>query len=79
MKSFCEEKGVNHEFTTARTPHQNGVIERKHRTLIESARTMLGESKLPTFFWDKAANTTCYTQNISLINQEQGMTPYHLF
>ena len=79
MREFCEEKGIMHEFSAPRTPQQNGVVERKNRTLIEAARTLLGESKLPTYFWAEAVNTTCFTQNISLINQAQGMTPYQLF
>ncbi|XP_063941275.1 uncharacterized protein LOC135149479 [Daucus carota subsp. sativus] len=79
MKSFYEDKGIHHEFSAARTPQQNGVVERKNRTLIEAARTMLEESKLPTYFWAEAVKTACYTQNISLINQAQGMTPYQLF
>ena len=40
---------------------------------------MLEESKLPTYFWAEAVNTACYTQNISLINQAQGMTLYQFF
>ena len=66
------EKGITHTFSAPRTPHQNGVVERKNRTLIEAARTMLEESKLPTYFWAEAINTACYTQNISIINQAQG-------
>ncbi|KAL8114230.1 hypothetical protein AgCh_021184 [Apium graveolens] len=68
-RSFCEENGIMHEFSVARTPQQNGVVERKNRSLIEAARTMLEELKLPTYFWAEAVNTTCYTLNISLINQ----------
>ncbi|KAK1364655.1 hypothetical protein POM88_040216 [Heracleum sosnowskyi] len=45
MKMFCEENGILHEFSAARTPQQNGVVERKNRTVIEAARTMLDESK----------------------------------
>ena len=45
------------------------MVERKNRTLIEAARTMLEESKLPTYLWAEAINTACYTQNISIINQ----------
>ncbi|GJV54175.1 reverse transcriptase domain-containing protein [Tanacetum coccineum] len=41
----------------------NGVAERKNRTLIEAARTMLADSKLPTTFWAEAVNTACYVQN----------------
>ncbi|GKC01381.1 ribonuclease H-like domain-containing protein, partial [Tanacetum coccineum] len=47
---FCEMKGIKREFSVARTPQQNGVAERKNRTLIEAARTMLADSKLPTTF-----------------------------
>ena len=54
------------------------MVERKNRTLIEAARTMLEESKLPTYFWVEAINTACYTQNISIINQAQGKNPYQL-
>ncbi|GJW46230.1 retrovirus-related pol polyprotein from transposon TNT 1-94 [Tanacetum coccineum] len=45
----------------SRTPQQNGVAERRNRTLIEVARTMLADSKLPTTFWAEAVNTACYT------------------
>ncbi|GJX56590.1 putative ribonuclease H-like domain-containing protein [Tanacetum coccineum] len=54
-------------FSTARTPQQNGVAERNNRTLIEAARTMLADSKLPTIFWAKAVSTACYVQNRVLI------------
>ncbi|GJY28417.1 uncharacterized mitochondrial protein-like protein [Tanacetum coccineum] len=51
--------------TIARTPQQNGVAEKKNRTLIEAARTMLADSKLPTTFWAEAVNIACYVQNRS--------------
>ena len=57
MKEFCSEKGITHTFSAPRTPQQNGVVERKNRTLIEAARTMLEESKFPTYFWAEAINT----------------------
>ncbi|GKF54662.1 putative ribonuclease H-like domain-containing protein [Tanacetum coccineum] len=63
MNQFCEMKGIKREFSVARTPQQNGVAEKKNRTLIEAARTMLADSKLPTTFWAKAVNTACYVQN----------------
>ncbi|GKE09329.1 putative ribonuclease H-like domain-containing protein, partial [Tanacetum coccineum] len=50
MNQFCEMKGIKREFSVARTPQQNGVAERRNRTLIEAARTMLVDSKLPTTF-----------------------------
>ncbi|GJS57778.1 putative ribonuclease H-like domain-containing protein [Tanacetum coccineum] len=60
MNQFCERKGIKREFSVARTPQQNGVAERKNRTLIEAARTMLADSKLPTTFWAEAVNIACY-------------------
>ncbi|GKC81821.1 putative reverse transcriptase, RNA-dependent DNA polymerase [Tanacetum coccineum] len=64
MSEFCEKKGIKKEFSVARTPQQNGVTGRRNRTLIEAARTMLADSKLPTTFWAESINTTCYVQNM---------------
>ncbi|GJW56536.1 putative ribonuclease H-like domain-containing protein [Tanacetum coccineum] len=50
MDDFCREKGIKREYSVARTPQQNGVAKRRNRTLIEAARTMLADSKLPTTF-----------------------------
>ncbi|GJY43774.1 ribonuclease H-like domain-containing protein [Tanacetum coccineum] len=50
MSEFCEKKGIKREYSIARTPQQNGVAERTNRTLIEAARTMLADFKLPTTF-----------------------------
>ncbi|GJU13333.1 putative ribonuclease H-like domain-containing protein [Tanacetum coccineum] len=60
MNEFCAKKGIKREFSVARTPQQNGVAERKNRTLIEAARTMLADSLLPIPFWAEAVNTACY-------------------
>ncbi|GKG14359.1 putative ribonuclease H-like domain-containing protein, partial [Tanacetum coccineum] len=51
---LCGSKGIKRDYSNARTPQQNGVVERKNRTLIEAARTMLADSKLPTMFWTEA-------------------------
>ncbi|GJY00314.1 retrovirus-related pol polyprotein from transposon TNT 1-94 [Tanacetum coccineum] len=59
MNQFCERKGIKREFSIARTPQQNGVAGRKNITLIEAAKTMLADSKLPTTFWAEAVNTDC--------------------
>ena len=63
LNDFCADKGITRQYSAPRTPQQNGVVERKNRTLIEAARTMLSESKLPMYFWAEAVNTACYTQN----------------
>ncbi|GJX06822.1 retrovirus-related pol polyprotein from transposon TNT 1-94 [Tanacetum coccineum] len=61
-----------------RTPQQNGVVERRNRTLVEAARTMLIFSKAPMFLWAEAVATACYTQNRSLIHTRHNKTPYEL-
>ncbi|GJT16038.1 ribonuclease H-like domain-containing protein [Tanacetum coccineum] len=79
MNQFCEMKGIKREFSVARTPQQNGVAERKNRTLIKAARTMLADFKLPTTFWAEAVNTACYVQNRVLVTKPHNKTPYELF
>ncbi|GJR83707.1 putative ribonuclease H-like domain-containing protein [Tanacetum coccineum] len=78
MNQFCQMKGIKREFSVARTPQQNRVAERKNRTLIEAARTMLADSLLPTTFWAEAINTACYVQNRVLITKPHNKTPYEL-
>ncbi|GKA56046.1 retrovirus-related pol polyprotein from transposon TNT 1-94 [Tanacetum coccineum] len=58
---------------------QNGVAKRRNRTLIEAARTMLADSKLPTIFWVEAVNTACYVHNRVLVVKSHNKTPYELF
>ncbi|GJW04760.1 retrovirus-related pol polyprotein from transposon TNT 1-94 [Tanacetum coccineum] len=62
----------------ARTPQQNGVAERKNRTLIEAARTMLADSFLPNTFWAEAVSTACYVLNRVLVTKPHNKTPYEL-
>ncbi|GKB98867.1 putative ribonuclease H-like domain-containing protein, partial [Tanacetum coccineum] len=78
MKEFCAKKGIKREFSVARTPHHNGVAERKNRTLIEAARTMLADSLLPIPFWAKAVNTACCVLNRVLVTKPQNKTSYEL-
>ncbi|GKC69426.1 putative ribonuclease H-like domain-containing protein, partial [Tanacetum coccineum] len=78
MNQFCEIKGIKREFSVSRTPQQNGVAEKKNRTLIEAARTMLADSKLPTTFGAEAVNIDCYVQNRVLVIKLHNKTPYEL-
>ncbi|GKA14572.1 putative ribonuclease H-like domain-containing protein [Tanacetum coccineum] len=75
---FCGSKGIKREYSNARTPQQNGVAERKNRTLIEAARTMLADSFLPNTFWAEAVSTACYVLNRVLVTKPQNKTPYEL-
>nr|GEY88080.1 retrovirus-related Pol polyprotein from transposon TNT 1-94 [Tanacetum cinerariifolium] len=78
LNAFFKEEGTEHQTSTARTPKQNGVVERQNRTLVEAARTMLSASRLPLFFWAEAIATACYTKNRYIIILTHGKTPYHI-
>ena len=63
FKILCEENGIDHTFSCARTPQQNGVVERKNRSLQEMARTMRCDKNLLKYFWAEAANIACHVLN----------------
>nr|GEV26299.1 retrovirus-related Pol polyprotein from transposon TNT 1-94 [Tanacetum cinerariifolium] len=75
---YYERIDIFHQKTVPRTPQQNGVVERRNRTLVEAARTMLIFSKAPMFLWAEVVATACYTQNRSLIYTRHHKTPYEL-
>jgi transposase InsO family protein len=60
VEEYLEEEGIKHESSTPYTLQQNGIVERKNRTLIDMARTMLGEYKTPERFWSEAVNIACH-------------------
>jgi transposase InsO family protein len=78
LRSFLEDSGISHNFSAARTPQQNGVVERKNRTLIEAARSMMAYSDVPKYLWAEAIATACYTQNRTIINKRTGKTAYEM-
>ncbi|GKD50078.1 retrovirus-related pol polyprotein from transposon TNT 1-94, partial [Tanacetum coccineum] len=67
LEEFCDEKGISQNFSSLCIPKQNGVAEKRNRTLIEAARTMLNSAKLHKQLWGEAVNTACYTQNRPII------------
>ncbi|TQD70770.1 hypothetical protein C1H46_043696 [Malus baccata] len=60
---YLEQQGIVAQYTTPRTPQQNGVSERRNRTLIGMVRSMMTRSKLPRFLWGEALKTTTYILN----------------
>jgi transposase InsO family protein len=78
VEEYLEEEGIKHEFSAPYTPQQNGVVERKNMTLIDMARTMLGEYKTPERFWLKAMNTTCHAINRLYLHRLLKKTSYEL-
>jgi hypothetical protein len=79
IKGFLEEEeGIKHEFSSPYTLQQNGVVERKNRTLLDMARTMLDEYNTPDRFWAEAINTACYSINRLYLHQILKKTSYEL-
>jgi transposase InsO family protein len=63
VEEFLDEEGIKHELSTPYTLKQNGIVERKNRTLIEAGRTMQDEYKTPDSFWAEAINIACHAAN----------------
>ncbi|KAI3505855.1 hypothetical protein L1887_28162 [Cichorium endivia] len=78
IEEFLTSKGIEHNFSAPYTPQQNGVVERRNRTLVEAARSMLNFANLPLTFWAEAISTASFVQNRSIINKRLKMTPYEV-
>jgi transposase InsO family protein len=78
VEELLDEEGIKHELSTPYTPQQNGIVERKNRTLIEAAKTMLDEYKTPDSFWAEAINTACHAANCRYLHKYLNKTPYEI-
>ncbi|GJY90508.1 retrovirus-related pol polyprotein from transposon TNT 1-94, partial [Tanacetum coccineum] len=78
LHAYFAQEGIEHQTSTARTPEQNGAVERRNRTLVEAARIMLSAAEVPLYFWAEAIATACFTQNRSLVIPRHEKTPYHI-
>jgi transposase InsO family protein len=75
---FCLEHGIEQQFFASRVPQQNGVVERKNRTLVEMTRTMLNEHGTPRRFWANAISIACYVSNQIFLRSILLLTPFEL-
>ena len=78
LNDFLSEEGIRHQYSAAYTPQQNGVAERKNRTLIDMARSMLAEFKSPYNFWAEAISTACHSSNRLYLRKNLNKTPYEI-
>jgi hypothetical protein len=76
---YCNSHGIKRKFFVAKTPQQNGVVERKNKTVQEMARTMLMDSKLTDIFWTQAVHTIAHIQNIVMLRNNIDKIPYELW
>jgi transposase InsO family protein len=79
MEEFLGEEGIRHQFSAPYTPQQNGVAERKNRTLMDMARTMIAEYKSPYNFWAEAISTACHTTNRVYLHKYHNKTSYEIY
>lgn len=78
LKRFLDSEGIRHEFSTAYSPQSNGRAERKNRTLLDAARTLLSASSLPNYLWAEAIANAVYTQN-RIIRKGNSASPIEIF
>ena len=76
---YCSNHGIKMQFSVARTPQQNGVVERNNRTVQEMARTMIMDSKLIDIFWTQEMHTSFHIQNRVMVTNNTNKTPYELW
>ena len=77
--NFCIEEGIAHEFSAPITPQQNGIVERKNRTLQEMTRVMMLANDIPLHFWAEALNTACHIHNRVTIRPGTNVTHYEIW
>ncbi|KAG7599123.1 Zinc finger CCHC-type superfamily [Arabidopsis suecica] len=79
FEKFCQSHGIRHQYSAPRTPQQNGVVERKNRTLQEMARTMIHRNNISEGFWAEAVSTACYIINRVYVKPGTKTTPYEIW
>lgn len=79
FEKFCQTQGIRHQYSAPRTPQQNGIVERKNRTLQEMARAMIHRNNVPIRFWVEAINTACYVVNRVYGTPSSSTTPYKIW
>jgi hypothetical protein len=78
LNEFLSDEGIHHQYSAAYTPQQNGVAERKNRTLMDIARSMLAEFNSPYNFWAEAISTACHSSNWLFLRKGLNKTPYEI-
>jgi hypothetical protein len=79
FKEFCNEHGIKREYTIPRTPQQNGVVERKNRTMQEMARSMMNEKNIGQTYWVEAIHTAVHVLNKDHLRPQSNKTPFELW
>lgn len=78
FQTLCEKSGIKRELTAPYSPQQNGVVERRNRTIMEMARAMMQEKQMPKSYWAEASHTAVYVLNRTITKALKGSTPYEV-
>eukprot|EP00644_Phytophthora_capsici_P000609 jgi/Phyca11/130395/e_gw1.93.112.1 len=79
FQKICDEQGISTEMSEPEVHHQNGVAERTHRTLTESARALMLQTDLPHYLWEYAVRSAVHTRNRVLTKGDKSATPFERF
>jgi hypothetical protein len=79
FKEFCDKHGIKREYTIPRTPQQNGVVERKNKTVQQMARSMMNEKNIGQTYWVEAIHTAIHVLNKAHLRPQSDKTPYELW
>lgn len=78
FNKFCEQEGIKRNLTAPYTPQQNGVVERKNRTLLDMTRSMLKAMCVPNFLWGEAIRHATFIDNRTPTRALKNTTPYEM-
>lgn len=76
FSTYCEDTGIARHYTAPYTPQQNGVVERRNRTVVAMARSLLREKRMPSNMWGEAVRHSIYILNRLPTRALTGMTPH---
>lgn len=79
FNTFCEENGIQRHLTDPYSPQQNGVVERRNRTILEMTRSMLKHMSVPNYMWGEAVRHATYLINRAATRTLKAKTPYEVF
>lgn len=79
FNNYYEKNGIRRHLSAPQTPQQNDIVERKNKTILDAARSMMMEANLPHIYWREAVSTSFYTFNRFYIKGDIGKTPYELW
>ena len=79
FEMFCNDRGIKRQSFSPRTPPQNGIVERRNRSIMDCARTLMMEKNVAFKYWREAESIIVYTLNHEKIKKDTHSTPFELW